>query len=233
FRISDRVTGCAVMVGAEIRAQSGTAIPWGKIASDPGAVKEQSFIQHPSGGAPILAATSSVTTIPSARVLTAQILDQNFQRSLSGRIGLPVRILDRDTALAREGDPPADLRATALIDDRPASARLVEAEIYLAVYPLHDSSGRPAAVVETVLERKAIAASLSELKRSLGGLAAGVAIMAALLSLILARRLTRPLEVLTEATAQLGGGDLTTPIPRVSGRETGALSETMEEMRRR
>src|SRR5438034_1077934 len=55
--------------------------------------------------------------------------------------------------------------------------------------------------------------------------------LAALFSVLVGRRLVRPLEALTSASARIGWGDLSTPIPRVPGAEIGALASTMEEMR--
>jgi signal transduction histidine kinase/HAMP domain-containing protein len=119
------------------------------------------------------------------------------------------------------------------MDGLSQTERLDEAGLYVNVLPLWNPSGRSVGIVETGLSRSAIASPLLEMQKSFAALAVTVAMIAGVLSLILAKWLTRPLEALTKASARIGGGDLATPIARASGRETGALAETMEEMRRR
>jgi signal transduction histidine kinase len=232
FQSTSRLSGCAVMTREGLFARSGAPLPWEGIAADPAAAEGRFSLRGLPGGTLALGAVSPVPTIPGAKVLTALLLDREFERGMSERTGLPVRILEREAALAREADAQVDLRASALVDERPVKARLDAAGLYLAILPLRDSAGRSVGIVETELARTAVAASLRELERSLGVLAAGVTAAALLLSLLLARHLTRPLESLTRSSARIGAGDLTTPIPRAAGREIGALAETMEEMRR-
>ncbi len=233
FRGSSRLSGCAVMTGKGIFARSGAPLPWDGLLSDRAAAEGRFSLRALPGGRLLLSAVSPVPAVPGANAMTALLLDRGFEQGISSRIGLPVRILEREAALAREGDPQFYLRASALVEGRPVRARLDAAGLYLAVLPLRDSSGHPAGIVETDLARNPIAGSLKELGRSLGLLAAGVTAAALLLSLLLARRFTRPLEVLTRSSARIGAGDLTTPIPRAGSLETGALAETMEEARRR
>ena len=233
FQSTSRLSGCAVMTREGLFARSGATLPWDGIAADPAAAEGRFSLRGLPGGPLLLGAVSPVPTIPGAKVLTALLLDREFERGMSERIGLSVRILEREAALAREGDPQIDLRASALVDERPVKARLDAAGLYLAILPLRDSAGTPVGIVETEIGRTAVAASLRDLKRSLGILSAGVTVAALLLSLLLARHLTRPLESLTRSSARIGAGDLTTPIPRAAGLEIGALAETMEETRRR
>ncbi len=228
-----RLDGCAViMMEKKVVAGSGPFLPWEAIAADPAAEGGHLLRSLPDGDL-FLAAVSPVPDVPGAKVLAVVLLDREFQREMSDHLGLPVRILSRETALARDSDPQADLRASALLDARPVKARLDAAGAYLAILPLKDSGGRAGGIVETSLARTIVTAPLRELERSLGGLAAGVAVVTALVSLFLARWLTRPLEALTRSSARIGAGDLATPVPRVAGQETGALAETLEEMRRR
>ena len=56
------------------------------------------------------------------------------------------------------------------------------------------------------------ASSLGRLVRSALGLSALVAGLAGLFSVLLGRRLVRPIEALTEASSRIGRGDLSTPI---------------------
>jgi signal transduction histidine kinase len=232
FRNTSRLSGCAVITRAGVFARSGAPLPWEGMAADP-AAEGRFCLRSLPGGTLALVASSPVPTLPGSKVLTALLLDREFERGVSERTGLPVKVLEREAALAREGDPEIDLRSSALADDRPVQARLDAAGLYLAIHPLRDCGGRPVGIVEAETGRKATAASLRDFEQSLAVLAAVVTAAALLLSLLVARWLTRPLESLTRSSARIGAGDLATPIPRAGGLEVGALAETMEEMRRR
>src|SRR6266571_3191296 len=87
--------------------------------------------------------------------------------------------------------------------------------------------------VETGLPTSGLDASQRQLVRSLLLVALVVGGLAAVFSVVFGRRLVRPLQALTEASARIGLGDLATPIPRAPGAEIGTLAAAMEEMRAR
>lgn len=88
-------------------------------------------------------------------------------------------------------------------------------------------------LVETGLPIVGLKSTQRRFLRSLLLIALVVGGLAAILSVLVGRRLVRPLEALTEASARIGRGDLQTPVPRVPGAEIGTLQAAMEEMRGR
>ncbi|HET6371669.1 MAG TPA: hypothetical protein VFG76_00035, partial [Candidatus Polarisedimenticolia bacterium] len=200
FRSTSRLSGCAVLAGTLVISRSGAALPWERLAQE---TETGSFalLNLPQGGL-LFSASAVATGLRDARIVCALVLDQEFERLVSERTGLPVRLLDRETALSRGEDPQAYLRAAALMDEHPVAARLDAAGSYVAIHPLSMTSRRPVGIVETSLERGPIAASLRGFQRNLGGMVLGVTAVTALLSLLLARWLTRPLETLAESSAR-------------------------------
>jgi signal transduction histidine kinase/HAMP domain-containing protein len=156
-------------------------------------------------------------------------LDDAFARATARQAGLPVTILNREEALAET--PQAALRGRALDAEEPRAARLDVTGLYVAVHPLRVPGGEIIGLVETAVPTAATMPSQRRFLRSLLLIAVVVGGVAALLSVLVGHRLVRPLEALTGASARIGMGDLSTPIPRVPGAEIGALASTMEEMR--
>jgi two-component system phosphate regulon sensor histidine kinase PhoR len=100
--------------------------------------------------------------------------------------------------------------------------------IYLAIPVMH--RGEVAGVVRVSLPLAVIDEALTALYASvaLGGLV--VAGVVALLALALARRITRPLEYMRQASEQFARGELTAKIPVPDTVEMGALALTMNQM---
>jgi signal transduction histidine kinase len=229
FRRTGRLSGCAVVVDGGLLARDGATIPWDEIARpphDPG----YRFVAGPRPGAPlVLGAWSAVPSAPQAGVAVALVLDREFARTITRQAGLPVTILDRGDAL--QDAPQASLRSRVLDMEEPIAERLDEPGLYLSVQPLRAPGGPIAGVIETSLPSAGVLPSQRRFLRSLFLIALVVGGLAALSSVLFARRLVRPLEALQEVTARIGLGDLSTPVPRVPGAEIGALASTMEEMR--
>src|SRR5207247_2292098 len=229
FRRTGRLSGCAVLVDGVVLARDGGAIPWDEIARpphDPG----YRFVAGPRRGTPlVLGAWSGVPSAPQAGVAVALVLDRDFTMALTRQAGLPVAILNRADALQEA--PQGSLRSRVLDAEEPIAERLDEAGLYLSVQPLRAPGGEVAGLVETSLPSAGALPSQRRFVRSLVLIALVVGGLAALSSVLFARRLVRPLEALQGVTARIGLGDLSTPVPRVPGAEIGALASTMEEMR--
>ena len=233
FRETGRLSGAAVSIGGEVLASSGPPLPWRLLASR-GAGSAGRFLERrPQGGALLLAVSSPVPGRAGTSVLGALLLDAAIERSVTDQVGLPVRIFARDAPPDSADDPRAGVRSRALDAEMPVAERLEVAGVYVAAVPLRAPAGAIVGLVETEFPRTGIGASLRGLERSLLLIAAAVGGVAILLSFLVARRLARPLEALTAASARIGGGDFGTPIPRAAGLEIGALAATMEEMRAR
>jgi len=155
--------------------------------------------------------------------------------------GLDPRALERGTEVAivvrsraeidaAFGDPRVALWRTALEGE--SVVRLVPGDLgAVAVRPV----GAPpvAQVVEARVPGTAIAAPVRRFDLRALGAAAVVAAIALLASLLLARRLARPIVRLSAAAENLGRGDLETPLPTIVEGEAGRLALTLERMRTR
>jgi len=73
---------------------------------------------------------------------------------------------------------------------------------------------------------------LGDLRRTLTGIGVGGAFVVVLLSIIVARLITRPVRRLERAAARIGEGDLDAPVVVPSRDEIGLVAETLEDMRR-
>jgi signal transduction histidine kinase len=73
---------------------------------------------------------------------------------------------------------------------------------------------------------------LADLRRSLMGYGALLALVVIAIAVVVAALITRPVRRLAAAAERIGKGDLGTPIARTSHDELGFLADTMEDMRR-
>jgi signal transduction histidine kinase/HAMP domain-containing protein len=229
FRRTSRLSACAVFLDGAVLARAGASLPWEEIARQPRAAESQIALGARTGGPLILSGWSAVPSPPQASVAVALALDDEFIRATTVQVGMPVAILDRRQAI--EEAPQAALRARALDAEAPVADRLDEAGLYVAIRPLRAPGGEVVGLIETSLPSAGALPSQHRFMRSLLLMAMVVGGLAALASVLIGRRLVRPLEALTTASARIGLGDLSTPIARVPGAETGALATTMEEMR--
>jgi len=100
--------------------------------------------------------------------------------------------------------------------------------MYVAI-PL-DEAGRPVGVIRAAIPVTAIDATLREMyaRMALGGLI--VALVAALVSFVISRRISQPLEALKVAAQKFARGELDTPLPVPDSEEIGALADAMNAM---
>ncbi|HYG65417.1 MAG TPA: ATP-binding protein [Thermoanaerobaculia bacterium] len=224
FRRTSGLSGCALLIDGRPLVAAGPPLPWEALAGSRGQPVTV-------GGGLALAAASPLPALPGAVAVTAAALDEAFVRRAAGQVGLPVDVIAAPEALARTDDPRWVLRSDAVETGRPARGRLEEAGLYLAVRPVQ-VAGEVVALVEASLSTAGVQASVAALERQLLLLSAVVAGVAILSGLVLGRRLARPVRSLTVAASRIGGGDLSTPVPRAAGPELGTLATTMEEMRR-
>ncbi len=229
FRRASHLSGCAVLLEGDLFVRDGPALPWDAITGSPRGADDRFVVRSGAAGPLVLGAWSPVPSVPKAAVVVALVLDDAFARSTAKQVGLPVTILDRQQAL--QDVPQAALRARALDAEEPFAERLDDAGLYLAVEPVRAPGGDVVGLVESGLPIAGMVPSQRRFLRSLVLIALVIGGLAALSSVLVGRRLVRPLEALTDASARIGLGDLSTPIPRVGGAEIGTLASTMEEMR--
>lgn len=226
FQQTSQLDGNAVLLDGNVVAQGGPSLNWSAILTDH-PTEAAYFFYAPTSAPLVLAASAPIPSLSNGVVLVAVQLDSEFSNSISAEIGLPVTILDSDSLSS------SDLRQQALTTGVVAASRLPEPDRYVAVVPLRDPGGEVAGLVETDLSAADIAFSLNQLIQTLLLLALVVTLLAILISLLMGRRLSLPLQALTDSAERIGRGDLDRPIPTASGFEIGTLSLTLEEMRRR
>jgi len=108
------------------------------------------------------------------------------------------------------------------------SPTLGEEFLYVGFPVLRD--GKPVAVVRTAVSLAAIDETLGVLKeRILWGAAVALALIVAV-SWLLARRISRPLEVMTVGAERFGSGDLEYRLPVSGSKEAATLAEAMNAM---
>jgi len=231
FRTTSQMTACAVWRGGVLVASAAPAgFEWDALATTP---DDWGFLPTAAGAPLTLIAVAPVTAIGGARVAVALRLDEVAAAALGREVGVQVAILGRAAALAVGTPDRQAQRAEAMESGEIRAAPFAEEESFVASLPLRSPAGQVVGVVETDLPMAGITDSLSALGRSLWAAALLVALLAGVLGIVLARWLSRPLQALTVASARIGQGDLTTPIPRAGGAEAALLATAMEEMRRR
>lgn len=97
--------------------------------------------------------------------------------------------------------------------------------------PLRDDSGHIAFAIG-VDGAASLYAQLARFRRTLFALGAAGTLAIIVLSVMVARRLVRPIRLLAGAAERIGAGDLEAPVQQTSRDEIGVVAETMEEMRR-
>ena len=255
-RASSGDSGAALVHGGEILAASPKDLPWEAIAKSmegtaptgwflgprigdvPFLIVGTAPIEPPDPTAPVPTPaetpTPSETPKPPGTILVfTQLADRNFQRTLTPRKASEAVLLGW-AEISQEASDRSALRQRALEEGHPVAGRLDDFGVFLALEPVATRGGAPEAVIETSLAISEIDAAAKGLFRSVlaVGIIAGGA--AGLLGAAVARRLTRPIQDLTRASARIGKGDLTTPIPRPPAtQEVGELANAMEEMRGR
>ncbi len=230
FGSSGGLAAAAVLHGGRLVATAGPAFDWIEIAR--GAQAPAWSVAAPASGGLQLTSAATLRTDPTYVVAAAKILDAGFARRLSEEIGATVTIVDAARGIGELGDPKLPLRARLLHEAGPEAKRLDELAVYATVSALRGSDGRVAGFLETEIPTAPAREARLRLVRRLSLLALAIGGLAALYSVVVARRIAAPLERLTESADRIGGGDLATPVGTAGWAEIGRLAASMEEMRR-
>jgi signal transduction histidine kinase len=237
FQETSQLDGTAVMEGDQVAAWSGVAFPWIRLAATRRPDKTHGLYRPDTAGPLTIVAWMPIPTLAGKSVAVARLLDSTFARQLSATIGLPVTIVPREEALlpavSQAQEQHIVLRARALSANAPVTNRLDDLGSYVAVVPLQAPDGEAVGIVETTLSAASVSSSLQRLVTTLLVLALAMGTVAAGASVMLGRRLGRPLLRLSRAAARIGSGDLQTPVAAAASAEIGTLAATLEEMRRR
>jgi len=231
FRSTGGLAGAALLRGVRAVATVGPALDWTEIARGP--LAPAWSLSAPASGGLQLASAAPLRAVGAYVVAAARLLDAGFARHLSEDVGAAVRIVDATQGTGDLGDPKLALRARLLHDAAPDAMRLDALGVYATVSALRGPDGRVAGFLETEIPISPARAARLRLMRRLSQLALVIGGLAALASVVLARRIAAPLERLTESADRIGGGDLSTPVGSAGWAEIGRLAASMEEMRRR
>ena len=207
YQRSGALDGCAVLGRGRRVVTSAPALPWPAIVAAFDSTIEHTVVPAPDGGPLLLVARSASALSPDVWAITCRRLDAAFAATLRGRLGLQIAI---------HPAPPGE-----------------SGERYTWSAPLNNPRGDAIGMVEVSLPLAEVEAPLWHLRAQLMALALAIAGLATGLGLLLARRVGKPVDQLTEASIRIGAGDLTTPVPRMAGAEIGALANAMEDMRDR
>ncbi len=102
----------------------------------------------------------------------------------------------------------------------------------VAAGPLRGGGGEVAAVVEAAIPAASVLEPVTRFVARTARTAAIIVGLAVALSVLLGRRLARPIAELARRATAMGNGDLASPLPLAGGREIRALSGSLEQMRR-
>jgi signal transduction histidine kinase len=230
FRSTGGLAGAALLRGVRAVATAGPELDWTEIAP----VSAPAWrLSAPATGGLQLASAAPLRADGAYVLAVVKLLDVDFARRLGEEIGATVRIVDAARGTGDLGDPKLALRARVIHDAAPEARRIDGLGVYATVSALRSSDGRVAGFLETEIPISPSREARLRLVRRLALLAVVIGGLAALASVVVARRIAAPLEGLTESADRIGGGDLTTPIGTAGWAEIGRLAASMEEMRRR
>ncbi|HXI04032.1 MAG TPA: ATP-binding protein [Candidatus Saccharimonadales bacterium] len=159
-------------------------------------------------GTPEIFASEEIPGLAGARAVVYRRLDDRLVRSLSEQAGVSIRLITDDTGSPAPG------------------------EAYTARRSVGNGPG-PRIQVEALLPEAEVAASLRPVERTFTFVTILAGAIAIASGAVAGRLLARPFRVLQAAAHRIGAGDLATQVPGTSGAEAGALSASMEGMRRR
>jgi len=232
FQETSQRDAAAVLRDGMVVVQSGLPVNWEAVwAAHQSEAEADYFFESSLSPDPAfrLGAWAVIPTLPGGVVVVMVEMNEAFAASIGDEIGLPVTV----TPAIVETDSFSTVQAQTLQSGKALTVRLTSPERYVAALPLHAPTGVVVGALITELSAVEVTDSVNQLVQTLLALTLGVAVLAALASFLLGRRLAAPLQRLTTAAARIGYGDLNTPIPRAPGVEIGTLALTLDDMRRR
>lgn len=148
-----------------------------------------------------------------------------------GEESLGIRLVLPDEAAERFAEERAAVWRRAFAGDATDALLRASGEV-VAAGPVHDAAGAVVGIVEASLPGAAVLLPAQRLlARTVTTLLVIVGVAVAL-SVLLGRRLARPLGDLARHATAIGEGDLRSPLPLAGGREVRSLAVSLEQMRR-
>lgn len=233
YRNTSQLTGCATEFEGRLVATSPGAVPWSAIRETAKPGEGRFLLPRSPNGSLVMGAWAAVPGLAGARVIVALDVDDGYSERTGVKVGFPVAILAREEVDRLSSGARKDLLQRALDGENTIAERLDPPGAFLCAVPLRNTTGEAVGVVEATLPAKSVDASIRNLTNTLLVLTCLVGVVATGFALFLARRIARPIESLTEASARIGRGDFSSPVPHAFGPEVSTLARTMEEMRDR
>jgi signal transduction histidine kinase len=161
---------------------------------------------------------------------------RTFDRRLAGavgeRVGTDVRLVRLSDWLDTVEPDFKELHSEALARGATVASLVRKRGVYASSTPVVAVTGEGIALIEARLPADSVGSAVDRFVERLALIAALLAGLGLLASVLLARRIGQPLKSLSRSAVQLGRGDFSTSIPVSGTPEVAALARTLEEMRR-
>jgi signal transduction histidine kinase len=229
----EKLDDCAVFDGAQLVAASEAELPWPLLYTISGEQGER-FMAAPAGTE--LSILGAVAKLPaqytSFSVMVVRRLDDRVARLMTEHTGLETQITNYRVYAATPVNEFTSLHSQALSANGFDVQRIDSLGLYVSSFPIVSSSGEDVALIDTRAPAAETDRIVSSLVWRLIITAVVFAVLALFAGVLLAQRVIRPTEALTDAAVRLGQGDFATSIPSEGPAELGQLARTMDDMRR-
>ncbi|MGB5102575.1 MAG: ATP-binding protein [Steroidobacteraceae bacterium] len=223
---------CAVVADGAVLAAAPGRFRWDELAG-PVAEQGERFIVAPASAPDgLLGATAGVPDLPGTSVVVLRAFDRRLAAALGERVGMRVRLVRLSDWLDTVEPDYKELHSAALTDGVTVARRIEARSVYAASTPVIAATGEAIALIEAQLPAASVTSAVNRFVKRLAIIAAFLAGLALLATLLLANRIGRPLQALARSAVELGRGDFSTSIPVSGTPEVAALARTLEDMRR-
>jgi len=223
---------CVVLDEAHVLAAAPGKLRWDELAEPVEEQGERFLVAPPSMPDGLLGATAPVPSLPGVRVVVVRYFDRRLAADLGERVGHEVRLLRLSDWLETVEPDLKALHNEALTNGKTMARRVPKQGIFASSTPVIAVTGEGIALVEARLPEARVDSVVNRFVKRLAIIAALLAGLALLATVVLVRRIGHPLRSLSQAAQRLGRGDFSTAIPATGTPEVAALARTMEEMRR-
>lgn len=236
LRRSCQVAGmgaCAVIIGpSTVLASTRPDLGWIDLlarASEQGERFALATAAAPDG---LEGGVAPVPNYVETRVIVVRYLDAPLARKLAEEAGMDIRLVRLSKWLDNVEPGLRELHSSALASGTTAARRIGALDLFASSTLITASTGEGVALIEARLPASGVDDAVSRLVRRLAWTAFVIGVIGVIASLLLARRIVRPLQKLAEAATRLGRGDFSASIAVSGSPETTALARTLDDMRR-
>jgi len=223
---------CAILDGDRMLAAAPGRLRWDELAGPVGEQGERFLVAPPSMPDGLLGATAPVPALPGLRVVVLRHFDRRLAAELGEQVGMDVRLLRLSNWLETVEPELRELHNAAITVGKTVAQRVDAQQVFASSTPVIAVTGEGIALIEARLPEATVDGVLDRFVQRLAVIAVLLAGIALLATVLLARRIGRPLKSLAESAVRLGRGDFSAAIPASGTPEVAALARTMEDMRR-